>query len=345
MRAYGDIALILYAPNIHQGGGRVLLLPVIECLKRRSDVLFILDERLFQPDAWPALQKLFKVSPTVGSRLRLEWKLRLWVSEKSKILCMGNLPPLLAKQGEQIVFVQNRYLIDDVSLAHFPWRVRVRLIMERKWLQMHLRHVRRFVVQTPTMASLLEAHLNRKATILPFADVGEVASVSSSEQYNFDYIYVASGEPHKNHRLLISAWIELARNGYFPSLCLTLDRGRFSKLCDWIDQQVGFYHLNISLLGEYPHKELLELCRQSRALIYPSTFESFGLPLIEGAKMRMPVLAAQASYVSDVIRPTAQFDPRSVHALAEAVKQFSFQPAQLSVELLTAEMFLAKAMS
>jgi glycosyltransferase involved in cell wall biosynthesis len=61
---------------------------------------------------------------------------------------------------------------------------------------------------------------------------------------------------------------------------------------------------------------------QVGALIYPSTFESFGLPLIEARQAGLPVLASELDYVRDILDPEQVFDPESAISIARAVKRF-----------------------
>ena len=60
----------------------------------------------------------------------------------------------------------------------------------------------------------------------------------------------------------------------------------------------------------------------SRALIYPSTLESFGLPLIEARDAGLPILASELDYVRDTVDPEESFDPHSPISVARAVKRF-----------------------
>ncbi len=79
-------------------------------------------------------------------------------------------------------------------------------------------------------------------------------------------------------------------------------------------------------LGQLPRDQVLELYTKSRALIFPSTLESFGLPLIEAQHMGVPILAPEADYVRDVCVPTETFDPLSPLSIARAVRRFLGQP-------------------
>ncbi len=334
---------LLYAPNVHHGGGKALLLPLIEALKDDVDVIFALDERMQLPQGLCLSGKVFRVKATLFSRLWFECRLCHLLKPGMLLLCMGNLPPLFASQGIQQVFVQNRYLIDDVSLNSFPLSVRLRLTIERWWLRNRTTRVTRFMVQTPTMQRLIKTKLRVNAEILPFAP--EFAALELSQDKNkkrYDYIYVASGEPHKNHKTLVKAWGYLSKKGFFFSLCLTLDAKRFPDLCSWISGEIEKNSLNIILIGECSYNDVQKLYKQSSAMVYPSLFESFGLPLIEAAIAGLPIIASDDPYVTDVINPSDVFDPNSPKAIANSVQMFCKKPALLNISLLDANEFLAK---
>jgi len=341
-----SINRLLYAPNIHQGGGRALLLPLLENLQDAVDVVFVLDARMPLSKGMCLKGSVYRVKPTLFSRLIFEWRLRGLIASDMVLLCMGNLPPLFAHAGNQQVFVQNRYLIDDVSLTSFPLFVRFRLMVERWWLRSRASHVSRFIVQTATMQRLIKKSLGLDADVFPFsANMNHLKSGHDKSKVEYDFLYVASGEPHKNHKTLIDAWVMLANKGLFPSLCLTLDSIRFPKLCAHISALIKTHQLNISMIGECTHTDIEGLYRTSSAMIYPSLFESFGLPLIEAAYAGLPVLASDASYVVDVIQPSAVFDPVSPESIADAVQTFDHSPARLNVDLLDAHEFIVQVFS
>ena len=60
----------------------------------------------------------------------------------------------------------------------------------------------------------------------------------------------------------------------------------------------------------------------SGALIFPSLRESFGLPLVEATKLKVPILASELDFVYDVCQPAETFDPKSPRSIARAVKRF-----------------------
>jgi glycosyltransferase involved in cell wall biosynthesis len=93
---------------------------------------------------------------------------------------------------------------------------------------------------------------------------------------------------------------------------------REEALCSWIDEQVGQYGLHI-ITKPGNSDQMAILYAQSSVLIYPSLFESFGLPLLEARQVGLPIIAAERDYVRDVVEPVESFDPESSSSIARAV--------------------------
>ncbi len=339
--------------NVHVGGGCTLLLPLLEAITSEYSVVVLVDQRLLLPPNLPANLTIKRVPPTLRGRWQSERWLKQVVSEHDTVLCFGNLPPLNALKGRVMVFVQNRFLIEQVSLSSFPLKVRIRLWIERLWLVRFANHADDFIVQTPSMRTLLAAKLDiSESAILvwPFVAAqlphGQKPSKTGLDHVattddKFDFIYPASGDPHKNHRRLIEAWSVLAKDGLFPSLCITLDTVKYPVLWTWIDAQTKRLGLNITNLGFLPHDEILMQYHHAKALIYPSLLESFGLPLMEAEEAGLAVVAAELDYVRDILNPVQVFDPLSPLSIARAVRRFLGKPGS-ELALLTAKEFLER---
>lgn len=307
--------LIIHAPNVHQGGGRVLLSALLE---GSVNVLHAaqLDQRF--PAANTENHVFVRVRPTFWSRLKAEWRLRS-AGEDDTVLCFGNLPPLFGTPGRGYVFLQNRLLLDGSSLASYPWKARLRLTVERWWLRYRLAPCTQLIVQTPSMAGLVAQKLGTRAWVLPFVPA---AAQTLSATKEFDFIYVASGEIHKNHRRLVEAWRLLRAEGLKPSLLLTLSASTEPELANWITCQSASHDLRIELRGRLNHDLIIELYSRARCQIYPSLIESYGLPLVEASACGIPIVASERDYVRDVCTPQQTFDPESALSICRAVKRF-----------------------
>jgi glycosyltransferase involved in cell wall biosynthesis len=80
-------------------------------------------------------------------------------------------------------------------------------------------------------------------------------------------------------------------------------------------------------LGYIGEPELVELYRHATALVFPSRYEGFGLPVLEAMARRTPVIASDASSIPEVARGAAILvDPDDVEGLAEAMRRIAAEP-------------------
>lgn len=318
-------SLILYAPNVHQGGGLVLLTELLGSHGVMPKVA-ILDRRALLKLPNILSNTVFWVNDTVFSRFRAEFVLKRLAKPTDTVLCFHGLPTLFKLPGKVVVFIQNKLLVDATELSAYPLRVRLRIAAERLWLKIFLRNVTQIIVQTPTMAYELAKQntLGLPVKILPFCRTQPMPRIEAKNttSFRFDFVYVASGEPHKNHRALLDAWYLLAQDGYRPSLALTLDAATHSDLIQHIADFSTIHHLNVQNLGPMYHAQVQNLYQASGALIYPSITESLGLPLVEATNIGIPILAPELDYVRDVAEPAETFDAHSAVSIARAVRRF-----------------------
>lgn len=329
--------LFIHAPNIHQGGGAVLLKNLLEC-SSTLPLVAQLDERLHISFQSGNVQ-LLRVRCTIWSRLRAEWNLRK-LNPKDKLICLGNLPPLFGSYAEVFVFIQNRLLVEDSLLEQYPWRIRFRLRLERWWLRLRGTNRIQFIVQTQSMAQLVLDTLGSSAWILPFGPTMPQADMKKNA-HTVDFVYVASGEPHKNHRKLVEAWCILRKNGIRPSLVLTISKENEHQLAEWIKAQSEQHDLHIELWGRQDRRQIQSLYLHSRCQIYPSLLESYGLPLVEAVSCGIPVIASERDFVRDVCTPIQTFDPESAVSISRAVMRFLGTPDRHHRQLTSTE-FLSK---
>jgi len=308
---------IFYAPGIHTGGGLVLLKEILNTKDFANNCRYIhLDERVRTKLSLPdSLKNIIFVK----SRLLAEWKLKQSYKTNSIVLCFHGLPPLFPIKGKIIVFLQNRILLEPLKNNHYSSLI----LLKKIWLRLGCRYNNiKYIVQTPSMLRIAKEFLGQDIDIAILAFAPKNIQKNLSYTKKFDFIYPASGELHKNHINLLKAWKILADIGIKPSLALTVNARLYPELAQKLQKYIHGYNLNIVNLGEISSSEVLDLYRQVSALIYPSKSESFGLPLIEAAEYKTPIIASELDYVRDVANPIETFDPNSPFSIARAVRRF-----------------------
>lgn len=339
--------LVLYAPNVHTGGGFVLLQAMLTAWPAGTELKAFLDARARDRLVIAGGIHVCWVMATVGSRLAAEVGLRRVAQNGDTVLCFHGLPPLLPSSARVFVFLQNRLHIEKTLQAKYSWKTHLRLTLERLVGRTFRRRVSEYIVQTPSMQrnlqqwySALEGGAAPRVRVIPFMDSLSSGASNAGVQREWDFVYVADGEAHKNHRNLLQAWRLLAQDNLKPSLALTLS-SRDTALKQEValtTEQIGHH---IRDLGQMPRVDVLRLYANARALIFPSTSESFGLPLIEASHLGLPIIASELDYVRDVCVPVDTFDPNSPVSIARAVKRFLGCP-EPSVGLRTPAEFWAE---
>jgi glycosyltransferase involved in cell wall biosynthesis len=324
--------IVIYAPNINVGGGLVLLRALISN-EQCHDCIFVLDERARDSLDCSNITKVLWVEKKISSRLKSEIYLRN-LSNDFTIACLHNIPPVFRTKAKVIVFVQNRLLLESTNWVLKSYRIVIRTLIEKLVFRIHARHVSSFVVQTKSMAERLLTRKNSNninVKICPFVDSNtynlflDLEDASSEDNISSGsvnvFIYPADDQAHKNHYALLNAWCWLAENNFFPRLELTLESN--SHLLKYIsDIRMKHPSINIVNLGVVEHSFLLEKYKMSTALIFPSTLESFGLPLIEANVTGLPIIASDLDYVYDVCSPVQTFIPSNHKSIARAVLRF-----------------------
>ena len=117
----------------------------------------------------------------------------------------------------------------------------------------------------------------------------------------------------------MKGWIELSKNEVRPRLVITIDSRVNTNLACWIDEMTKKYALNIENIGFVDISAMEILYSQGPVIIFPSYFESFGLPLVEANALGLEVLGPELDYVRDVCIPSETFDPHSARSIARAV--------------------------
>jgi len=139
---------------------------------------------------------------------------------------------------------------------------------------------------------------------------------------------VGSRNPTKNLARLIEAWRLLGRD----DLRLVLVGGAHARVFGASASDATALRGVIDL-GPVDDAALKALYRNALALVFPSTYEGFGLPPLEAMAAGCPVAASTAPALREVCGDAALFfDPLSPDAIAQALRRLADEP-NLRVEL------------
>lgn len=316
--------IIVYAPNLHTGGGLVLLEELINSIPKSIKRKYYLDFRskglIFTDNV-----DVIWVKPSLISRIMAEICISLESRESDATLLLHSLPPIFCIRGIKILYFHNKLLINKY-LRFFKYSIKatIRIFLERTLLRFFIESIDEVIVQTVSIKSqfcIRFPSMKSKVTVLPFVAKSKISNQIKQEHHKFDFIYVASPDFHKNHINLFEAIKILKQEGLNISLAVTIPHQEEAML-KLISDLNNDYSLGIINLGILDHLSILNCYHDAKALIYPSTEESFGLPLVEAQSLGVPILASELDFVRDVCQPSETFDPLSPISISRAIKRF-----------------------
>jgi glycosyltransferase involved in cell wall biosynthesis len=135
---------------------------------------------------------------------------------------------------------------------------------------------------------------------------------------------VSTLHPHKNLDRLIRAYARRKRDW---RLIIAGMRGFFAEALDALIAELGVQG-SVELTGWIPREELLQLYARAQAFVYPSTFEGFGMPVLEAMAAGIPVACSDIAPLQEVAGDAALFfDPLSEDAIAGALDRIVMDDA------------------
>ena len=286
-----------------------------------------------------------RVFGPLSSRLgvpRIEWSVRSDV-----LLATNFLPP--ATHGDGVVMV-----VHDLAHERLP---ETAPHMDSRWRRAFDRWVTRaagvIVPSESTKADLLDRHDVSPARVhvtqlgvdaSAFAPAPEMIVRATKRKYGIDgpyALFVGGLEPRKNLETLVRAFAKVA-----PGTRLVIAGGPVRwdpKAADRLDDVIAGLpsaaRPRIVRTGYVTDKEKVALLSGATLLAYPSLYEGFGFPVLEGFAAGVPVLTSNVSSLPEVAGEAAiTVDPRDPQAIADGLTQLFEDPdlrAMLSASGLT----------
>jgi glycosyltransferase involved in cell wall biosynthesis len=343
--------LLVSAFGIHYGGGMVLLSALLPGL---NGVLrgILLDARLRGALELERDVTVEYVARSFRSRILSLIGLARAARDGDVLLCFNSLPPLRKSRARVTVYVQAPHFVGAHAGIRYPRMTMLRHFIEATWLRLGIRNCDEVWVQTPTMAAAVRARFpDVRVSIVPLVDSQLAQALGSASQAvteascaDFSFFFPSDTAGHKNHANLFKAWKILSAEGPAPRLYVTLDTQQVQAVLERCGIPPGALP-EVVPLGRISRAEVMERLRASSALIFPSLTETFGLPLLEAAALRVPIVASEKDFVRDVCTPHETFDPQSPRSIARAVRRFIRGGAEPRVRYFGATEFVARLLA
>ncbi len=142
-------------------------------------------------------------------------------------------------------------------------------------------------------------------------------------QKNKYFIFVGTIQRRKNLERIIKAFAEFAKNNERYQLVLVGGKGWDSESIYVLPKELGVEQ-RVKFFGRISDEDLVGLYNGATALVYPSLFEGFGLPIIEAFSCSCPVITSNRSSMPEVAGKAAILvDPYNIEGIKDAMGQLA----------------------
>lgn len=156
-----------------------------------------------------------------------------------------------------------------------------------------------------------------------FFAIARERQVLQSEPGEPILLYVSTLHRHKNHLRLLNAFARFLESYPQWRLVLAGIRGFHAVQIERRIEELNIAHA-VKITGWIPREELYEWYRRSRAFIFPSEFEGFGLPVSEALAAGLPTACSDIEPLRSVAAGAAWlFPPQDEEAMLAAIEKLA----------------------
>jgi glycosyltransferase involved in cell wall biosynthesis len=335
--------------SVPGGGGQGRMIVDLVCELARQDrqtryTLFAVRPMRPLPERWLDLPANFRLAAIPFAKppvLFLSWHLWRWPPVEwwlgpQDVLHATSPNGIPARQQGQLAVT-----VHDLVWRHFPQGLKFwGRFFQRTGLEIACREAGALVAVSEATRTDILAWAPKAAPrvcVIPLAATPTLASTAAAPDdtprlrgYGIQGAYllaVGTIEPRKNHVRLVQAYAHLPAD-LRTQVQLVL-AGPVGWKAPALAPLITKLKLEgqILLVGYVPESDLALLLRHAVALVYPSLYEGFGLPVLEAMSCGIPVITSRISSLPEVAGDAALLvEPTQLAALTEAMLQILTQP-------------------
>lgn len=303
----------IIANNISVGGGKELLDYLLASLEKKNPNMKV---TLYLSSGYVVQEHPSLSIKRSGS---LFWKIALFFKKLDNALYFGNIPPFF-KSKNSILYLQNLYLLQPLS-EQPSFAMKIRYAMMKLQLWFCINNVDKVCVQTAKVAEMVHKFKSGvNVEVLPFFDL---PAPNLSRDRVYEFCYISYPYPHKNYHSLLDAVDILEADAVSCAIAVTVpNEPIFDSLLAKIELLSNNRYARVVNMGHISKLKAQELYESANALVFVSSKETFGLPLIEAANAGCDVISVRLPHLEQILEPSLVIESASPQEIANAMAEY-----------------------
>ena len=282
-----------------------------------------------------------------GTRKHLD---RLWWTQFQlpKIYHQLKSQLLFSPVPEAPIFTDCRYIVTahDFIPLHFPKKFSTSTVYHRYYVPHILNQAQHIICNSQATAKDIGDFFDiptSKITPIPLAYDRQHFQFLNLPTKNY-FLYIGRQEAYKNLRRIISAFCEIPQSQDYELWLVGSTDLRYRPALDTQITALGMTD-RIKFLEYVHYSDLPKIINQAMALVFPSLWEGFGLPILEAMACGTPVITSNLASMPEVAGDAAILvDPYDTNQIADAMRMVA-EDSQLRSKLRQSGLARAKQFS
>ncbi len=217
--------------------------------------------------------------------------------------------------------------VHDLIPLHFPKRFSPLTPYFKYYIPQVLKQAKHIICDSQSTANDIinyyQIPANKITVVLLAFDHNnfKILNLENSNNINKPYfLYLGRPDPHKNLERIIKAFSQLSKPQDFELWFVGSRDDRYTPNLQKLAQELNIDQ-QIKFIDYVSYKQLPIIINQALALVFPSLWEGFGLPVLEAMACGTPVITSNLSSLPEVAgNATILIDPYNIKAISSAME-------------------------
>lgn len=223
-----------------------------------------------------------------------------------------------------LLLQQNVLPFENHAKKRYNFISNIKFFLQKKAILLSIKFHRNVIFTSHDFKKKILNHFNYKNTLKKIVIYHGVFKQKKTKkkiifQKKIRLLFVSEFQKYKNHENLFKA-IEMAKNKNISLTCM----GRYQKsYLEYLKLKYDFKKLNIKIIKNSTHIKTLNIYKNYDAFIFPSLCESFGLPVLEAAANKIPILCSNLRIFKEIYgQGCFYFNPNTSRSILNGINNF-----------------------